>query len=75
MTQYKLVKVQWLDSASSYGWVNLSDIKEEDLVVNSIGYLVHETDKSITLSCHIGATCVDAPMCIPRIAIIKMEEA
>lgn len=71
---YKLYRIRWLDSSSSYGWVQKDEIKADNLEVNSVAYLIKEYEDQIIVSAHIADTCVDAPMTIPKIAIIAIVE-
>lgn len=71
---YKLYRVRWIDSTSSYGWVTRKDVRQEDLGVVSVGFLVAEYSDQVVLSAHIAPGCIDAPMHIPKTAITSMEE-
>lgn len=72
--QFKLYRIKWIDSTSHYGWVNPESCKDYDLTVTGVGYLIKDTDDYVVLSAQIAAESVDAPICIPKIAIISMEE-
>ena len=72
--QYKLYRIKWVDSTSSYGWMRIEDLKDYDLSVYGVGYLVKETSDYVIFSAQIADECVDAPLAIPRSAIISMEE-
>ena len=71
---YKLVKVNWIDSAQSPGWIYKDDLKDFNMQIKSVGYLVKETDESITLVAHIGEDSLCSPLQIPKIAIKSQEE-
>ena len=71
--EYELFRVHWVDSTSSYGWVLKSDLKDLDMNVYSIGFLIKSNDDYIVLSAHISSESFDAPICIPRVSIKSME--
>lgn len=73
---YRLIRVEWMDSCSSHGWVDKDDLSEneENLSVYSVGYLIKEKSGSITVSSHIASQAVDAPMTIPKCAIKLMTD-
>lgn len=72
--QYKLYRVHWVDSTSTYGWVLKDDVAEFDLNVYGVGYLIRETADYILVSAQVAVECYDAPICIPRRSIISMKE-
>ena len=51
----ELVYVEWIDSAGYPGWRSLEDIQREatPIVIESVGWVVAENDKSITLVSHV----------------------
>jgi hypothetical protein len=71
---YKLYRVHWVDSTSTYGWVLRSEEAEFDLNVYGVGYLIRETEDYVLFSAHVAAECYDAPICIRRKSIISMKE-
>ena len=53
----KIVEVIWLDSGTEQGWSDAEDIlreAEDGLVCSSVGYLICETDKTITIAQGLG---------------------
>jgi hypothetical protein len=68
---------EWIDSCTTRGWQHPSEMDNDDdgLRCWTIGFLVEETDVSITLaesySAHGAFNC---PLTIPRVAIIKLQE-
>lgn len=79
----KMVKVEWLDSVGRTGWRNrqviLDDSPYEDLLHESVGFLVHEDEHSITLTHSRSAAksaldSVDDVIRIPKVAITKRRE-
>ena len=71
---YKLIKVHWIDSAQTPGWILKDDLRDVSMEIKSVGYLVKETDASITLVAHIGEDSLCSPLQIPKIAIQSLEE-
>jgi len=76
--KYRLVTYYWLDAQSSTDWKNIDDIEDQTLALClSTGYLVHETDKSVTLVSdfasgnHEDIDSVGNLIVIPRACIIK----
>lgn len=45
-----LERIEWVDSGRGSGWDFLSEIKAEALDCVSYGYVVHEDDRSVTIS-------------------------
>lgn len=61
------VTVEWVDSARHDGWVDRMQ-ESEDLVVHSIGLLVHEDDSTITITSSLTSNEAFAPLTIPKVA-------
>jgi len=71
MSIMKVLKVTWLDHATTYGWV------DEDLgpvKVTSIGHLVRETKKVLVLTTSLteGGRVLD-PICILKSCVQKRK--
>jgi hypothetical protein len=51
----QLVYIEWLDSAAMHGWQALGEVREHAtlVVIQSVGWVIHETDDAITLVAHI----------------------
>ena len=67
--------VAWLDAAGGGGWTDRKEAAVADLRVESIGWLIAESETSITLStslCLLTGDCHD-PLTIPRPCIHRME--
>jgi len=70
----KLLEIIWTDACGGDGWIEQADLKKKELsIIVTVGFLVRETDKSITLT-----MCDDkdhemygAYMVIPKINIKK----
>lgn len=80
--KYKLVRVWWPDSqGEGTSWEYLRTVVERDVDLThvSVGYLVRENSKFVTIAGHLGAVAGETPNCvggvfhIPRAAITKME--
>lgn len=76
----KVVNVEWVDSIGISGWRSLKSIVDdspyEDLLHESVGFLVHEDEHSITLTCSRSADKsslgqVDSAIRIPKVSIKK----
>ena len=46
----RIERIDWLDSCSHDGWHSAGDIAYEPVKCVTVGYLVHETDTSVTLA-------------------------
>ncbi len=67
------VYIEWLDSQSTDGWSNPD--RDHDLRCRSLGFLVRESDESVTVATNVSAIeDVCNQMTIPRIAITRLEE-
>ena len=69
----KIVYVEWEDSSTTFGWHEEHD--DEPLVIQSVGILVREGKKSVTLSTSraVNGDYVDQ-ITIPRRAIRTMRK-
>jgi len=73
-TKAKILRIDWVDSCASNGWSTREAATEIDMTQYSVGFLITENAKSITIS-----SCVQsnkngqcrAPLTIPKSAIIK----
>lgn len=74
MPDYKLYRIHWLDSTSVHGWMLKSELKQFDLNVYGVGYLVQECENYFMFSAQIGDECFDSPICIPKCVIISITE-
>lgn len=69
--------IEWVDSNMNHGWRTKGEIarKKEHLSCYSIGFLIEETDDTVSFSASWDLTdgFADA-MTIPKVAITKMRE-
>lgn len=75
----RIVKIKWVDSSSDGGrWTRLDDIDNDILDVVSVGFIVKETDRQITLALNNIITPEEEQYCqmisIPKVAITKIDE-
>lgn len=68
------VQVNWLDSQSFTGWQHVEEAEElaannERLQIESIGYLIHQSEFSITLAQSRGRSQFCQGITIPRCSI------
>lgn len=67
------VYIEWLDSYAAYGWRD--EIKEIIFSLKSIGIVVHNTDKYITISTSISTEgSSNSPLSIPWCSITKFKQ-
>ena len=74
----KLVYVQWMDSCGLNNgvWKSRDDAEEmEPLVIDSVGYVLKETEEHITIASHVCEHQVSGEMSIPKSAIIGKPKA
>lgn len=72
MKSESLLWIEWQDSCSTGGfWVGREDAVTKDLSTTSIGWLVDETEDSITIGSHFGKAfaLVAGHVTIPKCAI------
>lgn len=48
--QPQILLIDWVDSHSCYGWLNEDEIHNADMLCQSIGFLIKEDKKNITLA-------------------------
>lgn len=72
MTARKLIYVKWIDSTTTRGWRDPSDIGEP-AKIESVGWLVKETKTAVSISAHLGVDPTSHDHCdvmtIPKGAI------
>lgn len=69
------VMIRWVDSTSRFGWFSRDTIKADcDLLVETLGYLIDETDDSYLVTMSFSADQVDSPMQIPKGAVTGFWE-
>lgn len=74
--RFKLVMIHWVDSSSRRGvWNPLEDlqINNDLLECVSVGFLVHESQDSVTLVSHLTAQQGGGDMTIPKVAVTKTQ--
>lgn len=74
--QNKIVYIEWTDSVSVGGnvWTSMESIDNIQLhTCYSVGFLLKEDDKSITIAGHMGGTQVSGDLTIPKVSITKRK--
>ena len=83
LNKWQIIEVEWIDSCHVFGWSKDSDyvFSDDDLVHNTIGYLLKETNYSIAMvqsriskPSKTARNSVDALMEIPKCAIRKLRQ-
>jgi hypothetical protein len=69
----KIAKITWLDSSQMRGWVDKDALEPIIETVDSIGFVVKETDDFISISNSISEYQVNSPLTIPKFAIKEIE--
>ena len=73
ISQFRLVRVDWIDSQGKDGWNSLSSIKERcSLQCFSAGWLVSEDADSVVIVPHFGHECGMGDLRIPKVSITSM---
>ena len=71
----RVVWVEWVDSQTQHHWQNPSSIFSEKLECLTIGFVVHETDDTISITSTLAETgTVLDTITIPKCAITRMQE-
>jgi hypothetical protein len=77
--KYKLVLIEWEDSILGYqGWKTIEDEPNRKTTIYSVGFIVRQNKRSITLYPHISNKTGNkefgaGDIIIPKSAIIKMK--
>lgn len=75
MKEPELYYAQWLDSNATSGWTELKDFNEPCATIKTIGWLIFESDESITIAGSIAIPEENIPaqancfVTIPRVAL------
>jgi hypothetical protein len=80
--KWPLVRVSWVDSYGPRGWCYMRDaLEERTLAIESIGWLIQDTDERVTIAAHVqtlgvadGDPSMDGIMTIPKCAITNLQE-
>ncbi len=78
MSRRKIVWVKWLDSASATGWMSRDSLPTEPLVCESVGFLLHDCDKQITLTLSLldeseASKPFGDVIIIPKVSVVKSK--
>jgi len=78
VSDFPLVRIDWIDSTSSSTWTSESQVsKIDDIVCHSVGYLVGQTEWTLTISTSLNPTGDEVewadPLDIPKVAIIGLS--
>lgn len=68
----RIVYLRWVDSCHHLGWTDLDEIRHDALELETIGWLIHADEKTVTVSSTVGDEQAHCPLKIPRAAILKM---
>ncbi len=74
--KYKAVKICWLDSRGMTARWEFSDELEKlpPCEIVSVGFIVKETKKYITIACSVSEDQILGRLTIPKGCIVKTEE-
>lgn len=71
------VKVSWVDSCSTHGWNNRRDVRVEPSTIESVGWLVDRSKKSVRLALSRAtdgySTELGDFLVIPACAVVKLR--
>lgn len=73
----RIIYVEWVDSIS-YGssvWTHKDTVLKSDglPVLESVGFLLKETDEAVVIAAHVGDGSISGDMSIPKVAIKKRK--
>lgn len=68
--------VEWLDSHSTSdgAWHTAREIGRHPMKIRSIGWVLRETKRSLTLVAHLASEQFSGDMVIPKVAIVKRKK-
>jgi hypothetical protein len=66
----KLIAVEWIDSSGANGWNRVSETPQAPERIRSIGWVIAESDESITIAPHM-TTDQDDQNCMGALTIPK----
>ncbi|MGD9682613.1 MAG: hypothetical protein AB7W16_15605 [Candidatus Obscuribacterales bacterium] len=72
MSEYKIVQVFWTDSQTPnvVGWMDQNEISHEPSSIETVGYLIHEDDESVTIAASVSNDdLVQGVIVIPKAVI------
>lgn len=73
--RYPVVRVRWTDAQDhSSEWTALEDVSNSLMETESVGFLVADDFKAITLVCTINENHCSGGIVIPRGCIVEMEQ-
>lgn len=78
-TTHRLVAVDWVDSCGRGGWIPLDEMTCPAMECKSVGFIIKETPRAITLTAHLGfgdkgtANQGHSEFTIPREAIRRVR--
>lgn len=67
----KAVYIEWIDSTGPAGWQLKDSVDNETDLCRTIGFLVTEDSKAVTISASESEHAVHGPLTIPKFAIRK----
>jgi hypothetical protein len=77
----RLILVTWLDSHSYEGWTAVKDLKPDGVTCRSVGWLISETEQTLTLAPHLtqadhasAEEQASGAMVIPRVSVVSIED-
>lgn len=78
MNEYKVYKIEWVDSHQHTSWCLKEYLEDETLRTNlkvlTVGFLVYQNDDIAVISCSEADKSVNSPIIIPKVAITYMKE-
>jgi hypothetical protein len=63
--------IRWIDSCHhGIGWLDRDSIDTSGAICVSLGYILHEDERFVTIAAHIAGEQVAGVMTIPKCAIV-----
>jgi hypothetical protein len=67
----RIVVITWVDSHSFEGWVDKDDLDRDEVTIQSVGYLIKETTRALTITTSVSsADNYLSPLQIPLESIL-----
>ena len=69
----KIIRVEWIDSAVPVDTWESRGLRLKPVKIKSVGFLLKETRRAITMALSVSKTHACGRICIPKCAIMKRK--
>lgn len=71
MDSLGIVLIEWRDAQSSPGWHGADELQRGLAAIKSVGWLVSESEESVTLAISVGTHAAGDLLSIPKSCIVR----